>query len=122
MTVTGDVDTAIANANDIISDTEIRFLPTSIKRYPGLVAGTEGQNAEAEETQQSMMRMILLGLIIVFLLLSLQFRSYAEPLVVMIIIPFALVGAVFGHLALGLDFSVPSMLGLISLAGIVVND
>ncbi|MGI9498838.1 MAG: efflux RND transporter permease subunit, partial [Geminicoccaceae bacterium] len=59
---------------------------------------------------------------IVFLLLSFQFRSYAEPLVVMTIIPFALVGAVFGHLALGLDFSLPSTLGLISLAGIVVND
>ncbi|MEO0999018.1 MAG: efflux RND transporter permease subunit, partial [Pseudomonadota bacterium] len=65
---------------------------------------------------------LLIGLAGVFLLLSFQFRSYAEPLVVMTIIPFALVGAVFGHLALGLDFSLPSTLGLISLAGIVVND
>ncbi|MGI9420761.1 MAG: efflux RND transporter permease subunit, partial [Geminicoccaceae bacterium] len=122
VTVTGDVDTAIANANEIVSDAQIRFLPELMERYPGLLAGTEGQNAEAATTQRSMFSGLLIGLIGVFLLLSFQFRSYAEPLVVMTIIPFALVGAVFGHLALGLDFSLPSTLGLISLAGIVVND
>ncbi|MGI9500305.1 MAG: efflux RND transporter permease subunit, partial [Geminicoccaceae bacterium] len=122
LTLTGDVDTGIANANEIVRDTEARFLPTLIERYPGLTVGTEGQNAEAATTQASMVSGLLIGLMIVFLLLSFQFRSYAEPLVVMTIIPFALVGAVFGHLALGLDFSLPSTLGLISLAGIVVND
>ena len=122
VTLTGDVDTERANANEIVSDTEVRFLPTLRDRYPGLVAGTEGQNAEAAETQASMMSGLVIGLLLVFLLLSFQFRSYAEPLVVMAIIPFALIGAVFGHWLLGLDFSMPSMLGLISLAGIVVND
>ncbi len=122
VTVTGDVDTAIANANEIVSDAEARFLPELRQRYPGLLVGTEGQNAEAATTQRSMFAGLLIGLAGVFLLLSFQFRSYAEPLVVMTIIPFALVGAVFGHLALGLDFSLPSTLGLISLAGIVVND
>jgi multidrug efflux pump subunit AcrB len=122
VTVTGDVDTAVANANEIVSDAEARFFPVLIERYPGLLVGTEGQNAEAATTQRSMLSGLLIGLIGVFLLLSFQFRSYTEPLVVMTIIPFALVGAVFGHLALGHDFSLPSTLGLISLAGIVVND
>jgi multidrug efflux pump subunit AcrB len=122
VTLTGDVDTEIANASEIVRDTEARFLPDLRETYPGLVVGTEGQNAEAAETQASMVSGLLIGLMIVFLLLSFQFRSYAEPLVVMAIIPFALIGAVFGHLLLGLDFSLPSTLGLISLAGIVVND
>ena len=122
VTLTGDIHAEIANASEIVRDTEARFLPTLRERYPGLVVGTEGQNAEAAETQASMVSGLMIGLMIVFLLLSFQFRSYAEPLVVMAIIPFALIGAVFGHLLLSLDFSMPSMLGLISLAGIVVND
>ncbi len=121
VTVTGDVDTASANANEIVHDAQTRFFPELVERYPGLIVGTEGQNAEAATTQRSMLSGLLIGLIGVFLLLSFQFRSYVEPLVVMVIIPFALVGAVFGHLALGIDFSLPSTLGLISLAGIVVN-
>ena len=64
----------------------------------------------------------VLGLIGVYLLLSFQFRSYVEPLVVMIIIPFALVGAIIGHILMGLDFTMPSMLGFVALAGVVVND
>jgi multidrug efflux pump subunit AcrB len=58
----------------------------------------------------------------VFLLLSLQFRNYREPLVVMMNIPLALIGAIMGHLIMGLDFTLPSMIGFVSLAGVVVND
>ena len=54
--------------------------------------------------------------------MSFQFRSYAEPVVVMILIPFALIGSVFGHFIMGIDFTLPSTLGFISLTGIVVND
>lgn len=64
----------------------------------------------------------LLGLIGVFLILSFQFYSYSEPIVVMLLIPFALIGSIGGHLLLGLDFTMPSMLGFAALAGVVVND
>jgi len=90
--------------------------------YPGLSASTEGQNAEGAKTQASMAVALGTGLIFVFILLSFQFRSYTEPVVVMVLIPFALIGAVWGHLLLGIDFALTSMLGFISLAGIVVND
>ncbi len=121
-TITGDVVTETANASDIVRDTEARFIPELLKKYPGLEAGTEGQNAEAAQTQASMLQALGLGLIAVFLLLSFQFKSYAEPVVVMVLIPFALIGAVYGHYVMGIDFTLPSMLGVISLAGIVVND
>lgn len=121
-TITGDVETEIANANEIVADTQKRFLPGLVEKYPGLEVGTEGQNAEGAKTQSSMMTSLGLGLIAVFLLLSFQFKSYAEPIVVMILIPFALIGAVYGHYLLGINFALPSTLGLISLAGIVVND
>ena len=64
----------------------------------------------------------MLGLIGVFLLLSYQFRSYIEPLVVMAAIPLGFIGVVFGHILMGLDFSMPSTMGFASLAGVVVND
>ncbi len=57
-----------------------------------------------------------------FLLLSFLFRSYVEPIVVMLVIPLSLAGAIFGHMAMGLDFSMPSLLGFVALAGVVVNN
>ena len=122
VTVQGDVDVTIANANEILADTNKRFFPGLAKRYPGVSVSLEGQNKEAETTQRSMVGGFILGLVGVYLLLSFQFRSYVEPLIVMVIIPFALVGAVFGHIVLGLDFTMPSMLGFVALAGVVVND
>lgn len=122
VTVQGDVDVTVANANEILTDTDKRFFPGLATRYPNVAVSLEGQNKEAEKTQQSMVGGFILGLIGVYLLLSFQFKSYVEPLIVMIIIPFALVGAVFGHMLLGLEFTMPSMLGFVALAGVVVND
>ncbi len=122
VTVQGDVDVTVANANEILRDTAEKFFPGLAERYPGVSVSLEGQNKEAQTTQQSMIGGFVLGLIGVYLLLSFQFRSYVEPLIVMIIIPFALIGAIAGHILLGLDFTMPSMLGFVALAGIVVND
>lgn len=122
VTVTGDVDTTVANADEIVRATLSSMVPDLMAEYPGLGIEVEGQNAEAGTTQASMMQGLMLGLIGVYLVLSFQLRSYVEPIVVMSIIPFALTGVVFGHMALGLDLTLPSMLGFVSLAGIVVND
>ena len=65
---------------------------------------------------------MMIGLVGVFVLLSFQFRSYIEPLIVMAAIPFALIGVIGGHVMLGMDISLPGILGFISLTGIVVND
>lgn len=122
VTVQGDVDVAIANANEILQDTSARFFPELAKKYPDVSVSLQGQNKEAQTTQQSMLAGFILGLVGVYLLLSFQLRSYVEPVVVMIIIPFALVGAIAGHIVMGLDFTMPSMLGFVALAGVVVND
>ena len=82
----------------------------------------EGQTRELAASGASLQRNFLIGLGAIFLLLSFQFRSYIEPLVVMAAIPVGLVGVVIGHLALGLELSMPSMVGFVSLAGVVVNN
>ena len=89
------------------------------RRYRGLL---EGEIAESATTRSSMLRGLAIGLLGIFVLLSFQFRSYVEPLIVMAAIPFALIGVVWGHLLMGLNLSMPSLLGLVSLAGVVVND
>ena len=122
VTIQGTIDTRIANASAIVSDTLARFVPDFLARHPGVTLDVEGQRAEAMTTQKSMLKGFGIGLIGVFLLLSFLFRSYVEPLVVMLIIPLSLSGAIFGHMAMGLDFSMPSMLGFVALAGVVVNN
>ena len=120
--ILGELDSRLANSTEILNDTRARFLPQLKERYPDVSTSFEGSNADAGRTQRSMLSGFVLGLIGVYLLLSFQFRSYIEPVIVMIIIPFAFIGAIGGHMLLGLDFTMPSMLGFVALAGIVVND
>ncbi|MEL6746816.1 MAG: efflux RND transporter permease subunit, partial [Pseudomonadota bacterium] len=120
--VLGDVDTRLGNASEIINDTAARFLPGLQERYPNVQVNVGGENEETATTQRSMISGFLLGLVGVFLVLSFQFRSYIEPVVVMALIPFAFIGSVLGHLLLGIDFTMPSLLGFAALSGIVVND
>jgi multidrug efflux pump subunit AcrB len=122
VTVSGDLDTRIANAREIINHTQRDFLPELLKKYPDVSAGIEGQSKDTAKTGASMLRSFAIGLVGVFVLLSFQFRSYAEPFVVMTVIPLALIGVIWGHLLMGLPLTMPSVIGFTSLAGIVVND
>ncbi len=122
VTIKGSVDQSIGNSSEIVNDTINRFIPELLERYPTVQFQVEGQTAEAAETGSSILRGFSLGLFGVFILLSIQFRSYVEPLIVMMIIPTALIGVVWGHLLLGLNLSMPSIIGFVSLGGIVVNN
>ncbi|WP_126453638.1 efflux RND transporter permease subunit [Sulfuriflexus mobilis] len=122
ITISGDIDSEITNTNVVINDSKKRFLPQLQKAYPGLLFSLEGEVKNASETNTSVLSGFIAGIAGVFLLLSLTFRNYREPLVVLINIPLALIGVIWGHLLMGLDLSLPSMVGFVSLAGIVVND
>ncbi|MFW5450082.1 MAG: efflux RND transporter permease subunit [Methylophagaceae bacterium] len=122
ITIFGDVDAAIANTSEIISDTKKDFLNGLEQRYPEITFSLKGEVENGAETQMSILSGFALGALGVFLLLSLIFRNYREPAIVMLNIPLALIGAIWGHLIMGLDFTLPSMIGFVSLAGIVVND
>ncbi|MDC0936804.1 efflux RND transporter permease subunit [Pirellulales bacterium] len=122
VTVRGEVDVLTANTADILGRLKQDFLPELAERNPEVNFNFEGETKEAATTQRSMMRNMLLGLLGVFVLLSFQFRSYVEPFTVMTVIPLSLIGVIWGHLIMGVDVSMPSMLGFASLAGIVVND
>lgn len=122
VTIQGNVNPKRINVKEMITHTQENFLPQLQATYPGITVSIQGESAEGQTTQASIQRGFLVGLIGVFVLLSFQFRSYIEPLTVMLAIPFSLIGVVWGHWLMGLDLSMPSMVGFVSLAGIVVND
>ena len=122
VTIQGEVDTARANADEIVAETRRRFLPELARRFPDVRVVFRGQARESARTGASLLRNFGLGALGIFLLLSFQFRSYFEPLVVMLAMPLGLIGAIWGHALMGLDLSMPSVVGLASLSGVVVND
>ena len=122
VTVYGDIDVDKNNTKKVLADITQHWLPTFQQRYPQLSLSFEGEIKNAGKTQLSMVKAFVVGLFGVFILLSFQFRSYLEPFVVLVAIPLAMIGVVWGHLLMGLQFTMPSMMGFISLAGIVVND
>ena len=101
-------------------DTEV--LPTLRASYPGLTWTFEGTQAEMRESTGSLYGNFLLALGLVYALLAIAFRSYLQPLIVMTAIPFGAVGAVLGHMLLGYDLSLISLMGMVALSGVVVND
>ena len=117
----GDVDADIANTTEVIASLQ-KTIESRLTDYPNISFNFKGEVEKGTETKMSILSGFGLGIIGVFLLLSLQFRNYREPVIVMINIPLALIGAIWGHLIMGLDFTLPSMIGFVSLAGIVVND
>ena len=122
VTVQGTLDTEVANAKEIMGMTKKMFLPKLKQKYPQLSFSFAGEGSENAITMASLQRNVMIGLFGVFLILSFQFRSYLQPIAVMLSIPLGLIGVVWGHLLLGLELSMPSLVGLATLMGIVVND
>lgn len=122
LTVQADVDGRLGNADAIVAKMAENFLPDLVARTPGLNFEIGGQSANSAETVGSILRGFLLGLVGVFVVLSYQFRSYVEPLIVMVTIPLAFLGVIWGHMIMGYNISMPSLVGAASLAGIVVNN
>lgn len=122
VTIQGDVDTAIANAREILAETEAAFLPGFHKRFPGVIVALEGQAKETAKTGASIRDGAIIGLLGIFILLSFLFRSYVEPFIVLAAVPLTIVGVIWGHLAMGIDLAMPSIMGFASLAGVIVNN
>ena len=122
VTIQGDVDAEVANTAELMGELQNTLVPALAKTYPDVSLVLEGEAKESETTASSLRFAFLLGLIGVFVILSFQFKSYLEPLVVMAAIPLALIGVIAGHMLMGLELSMPSMVGFVSLAGVVVND
>jgi len=119
--VSADV-TPRSKAGEVLADLTEEALPALMDKYPGLTYSFEGHRADMRESMASLRVTFILALLTIYVMLAIPFRSYVQPLIVMISIPFGIVGAVVGHLIMGYDLCIPSMFGIVALAGVVVND
>jgi multidrug efflux pump subunit AcrB len=122
ITVVSDLDEDVANANQIVAGLKVGFLPNLVARYPGISYNLEGQEKETQKSLDSIKSGYILAMMGIFLLLAYQFRSYIQPVIIMLAIPFGLIGAILGHLIMGMHFTMISIFGIVALSGIVVND
>jgi len=120
--VTADVDPKLASAGDIVAELKSKVLPEILVDYPGMFYSFERQAAEQRETNGGLQRGFAFALLMIYALLAVPLRSYTQPLIIMAAIPFGLVGAVAGHLIMGMSLTILSMVGIVALAGVVVND
>ncbi len=120
--VTADVDETKTNANEVRADLEREFLPGLMNRYPGMRYSIEGEGKEQRDSMAAVAKGFVIALFGIYALLAVPFRSFTQPLIVMAAIPFGIVGALLGHLIMGLNLSILSMFGIVGLAGVVVND
>ena len=120
--VTASVDATITSASGVNADLEARILPAVLQRYPGVHWAFEGMQAEQAEGIAGLQVGFTIALLAIFALLAIPLKSYVQPLIIMSAIPFGLVGAVWGHLLMGVTLSMMSMFGLVALSGVVVND
>jgi multidrug efflux pump subunit AcrB len=119
--VTADVEPRRATSQ-VLATLKADTLPQLARDYPGLTYDFEGQQADMRESMASLMGGFVIAMIVIYALLAIPFRSYIQPVIVMAAIPFGLVGAVIGHIIMGYSLSIISMMGLVALAGVVVND
>jgi len=122
VTLFGSINMQVANTREIMNRLNMELVPRLKQQHPTIEVLIKGESQNSAETGRSMTKAAVLGLLGIFILLSFQFRSYMEPLVVMLAIPFSLIGVIWGHLGMGIPLSMPSLLGFVSLTGVVVND
>jgi multidrug efflux pump subunit AcrB len=120
--IVGDIDRTVQTANGISDIILNDYAPEIAQLYPGVSFVAGGATESQAETQGSIFGALSVGLVAVYIILAFQFRSYVLPVVIMTSIPFALIGVILGHLVIGIDMSMPSLIGFASLAGIVVNN
>ena len=122
ITVSAMVDESIGNASEILGELTSGQLPALMQRYQGLTYDLEGESREERETVNELVVALSGGLLAIYSLLAVAFRSYTQPLIIMSAIPFGIVGAFFGHVPFGLPISLLSLFGIVAMAGVVVND
>ncbi len=122
-TVSVTADVVPQSETDMVLDMLTRTtLPDLMHKYPGLSYSFQGRQQDMRESLTSLRSGFVLALMLIYVLLGIPFRSYFQPAIVMVSIPFGIVGAVLGHMIMGYSLSVISMMGLVALSGVVVND
>ena len=111
-----------ANANRARRTLENETLTTLTERFPGINYAFYGEQKDQARSMEELKSSSIFALLAVFVLMAIPLRSYVQPLIVMSVIPFGIVGSILGHILMGANISIMSMCGIVALSGVVVND
>ncbi|MFU2508012.1 efflux RND transporter permease subunit [Pseudoalteromonas sp. ASV78] len=121
LNVTADIEKENTNMTVLQADLKI-YLDELVQQYPGVSHSLEGEAKEQRESFGSLAWVLVFVFFIIYGLLAIPFKSYLQPLIVMSVIPFGMIGAVVGHWIMGMELTIMSLLGMLALIGVVVND
>lgn len=120
--VTAVVDKELASPTELVNQLKLTLVPQLLQQYPDLKISFAGEAEHQEEALTSMLQMFVMALLAIYALLAIPLKSYMQPFLIMMAIPFGIVGAMLGHWGNGLAISILSLNGIIALSGVVVND
>ena len=122
ITVSADIDPLIVESAKIVETISEDFIPDLLAKYPGVSYGLEGASQETVNLIRNFTIAFTAALFLIYALIAIPLHSYSQPLIIMSVIPFGMIGAVIGHIIMGRSVSMFSLFGLVALAGVVVND
>lgn len=120
--IQADVDRSSANANEVVAKFTEEVLGDLENKFPGVRYDYLGEQKDQQDSMREMSLKAVFALLLIYILMAIPLRSYFQPLIIMSVIPFGILGAVFGHWLLDLELSIMSMCGIVALSGVVVND
>ena len=122
VSVTAKVNADVVDTRDLLIDVQSKVIPEMLQRYPEVEFRLQGNSKDETDAIWSLVQGFIFALVAIYALMAIPLKSYSQPLIIMSVIPFGMVGAIVGHLILGQAVSVLSVCGIIALAGVVVND
>ena len=120
--ITADMSSPKESPTDILEELKTTVMPEISSKYPTVTAVFEGQNREMKKTTDSALQVGLTILVLIYMVIAFTFRSYDQPLLLLLMIPFSLIGVIWGHWIHDFPINILSWLGIIALIGIMVND
>ncbi|GAC15490.1 efflux RND transporter permease subunit [Aliiglaciecola lipolytica] len=120
--VFGNIDEEAVEPNEVVSRIAESLLPEIQKSYPSVKTQLGGSIEETQAQQNEQVLFFIAGLIMMYILLAVPLKSYMQPFMILLVIPFSFTGAIWGHFIYGVDLSTMSTFGLIAAAGVVIND
>lgn len=122
ITITANANKNKVEPSKVVSEITKDFLPELQKQYPHISTSLDGATQDEADALVGLVKGFVFAIFSIYALMAIPLRSYSQPIIIMSVIPFGMIGALFGHLVLGLSMSILSLCGIVALAGVVVND
>jgi len=120
--VEGSIDKAVTSSDEIEKRLQREYYPQMLAKYPSIAISASGEVEQRMKSMKSLQVGFLFSIVFIYILIAIPLKSYVQPLLIMSVIPFGIIGALVGHYIMGIPVSILSVFGILALSGVVVND